>query len=464
MSWERIKGEHASYMVESDVLSKGGVGSIHRTTDPRWVFKRYLRPDTTTNLRHLRQLVEIGRAGLVKRGTAPGQTPESSVNWPIDVAFGRGKLVKGVVLPAIPPALFNEFGKPRGLEFLVMARAHPPSAKVRVALLLRMAEILAFVNARGLVHGDVNGKNLAWTGSPSPVMYLFDCDGMVPQDPPPTVGVQSLGWTDPRVLDGVVPAHDHYSDWYALGLAMYRGLLLTPGKLDSKTSKGKWPAPSKIPRSLSPRIAKLLHRALDDPLNAHGRPSPREWADALVAEYLPGTRWRERPLAILDKVSTDGSGLAPLQDNDGTVTRGRPRNSPARTTRVARAPASPKPPAKPVPVQPPGKPVPAKPAAAQPTPRRRQRPAAAPKIGRFAERALKQGPKWHMILSLACLFVPYVALPYIAIAWVQLRKVNSIEPRLTPTRKVLKVYGAIAEFSLIVMALYLAIRYSGLAA
>ncbi|MBO0834029.1 MAG: hypothetical protein J2P28_00750, partial [Actinobacteria bacterium] len=76
----------------------------------------------------------------------------------------------------------------------------------------------------------------------------------------------------------------------------------------------------------------------------------------------------------------------------------------------------------------------------------------------------KQGPKWHMILSLACLFVPYVALPYIAIAWVQLRKVNSIEPRLTPTRKVLKVYGAIAEFFLIVMALYLAIRYSGLTA
>ena len=135
-------------------------------------------------------------------------------------------------------SLFNEFGKPRGLEFLVMARAHPPSAKGRVALLLRMAEILAFVNARGLVHGDVTGKNLAWTVSPSPVMYLIDCDGMVPQHPPPTVGVQSMGWTDPRVLDRLVPAHDQYSDWYALSLAMYRGLLLTPGKLDTKRLAG----------------------------------------------------------------------------------------------------------------------------------------------------------------------------------------------------------------------------------
>ena len=288
LSIERVEGEYGSYTVMPEVLSKGGVGSIHRTGEPRWVFKRYLRPDKAPDSRQLRQLVEIGREVLVRQRAEPGQTPESSVNWPVDIALGRDGSVTGVVLPAIPPALFNEFGKPRGLEFLVMARAHPPAAKGRVALLLRMAEILAFVNARGLVHGDVNGKNLAWTVLPSPVMYLIDCDGMVPQRPPPMAGVHALGWTDPRVLDGVVPAHDHYSDWHALALAMYRGLLLTPGKLDAKTN-GKWQAPSQIPDALSPRIAYLLHRGLDDPLDAQRRPSPGEWANALVEEYLPAS-------------------------------------------------------------------------------------------------------------------------------------------------------------------------------
>src|SRR5712692_6255700 len=207
VSMERIKAEHDSYAVKSDVLNKGGVGSIHRTSDQRWLPKRYKKPDKAPDRQHLRQLVKIGREVLVKQGREPGQTPESSVNWPVDMALGRDGSVTGVVLPAIPPALFiAEYGKPRGLEFLIMARAHPPTAKGRVALLLRMAEILAFVNARGLIHGDVSGKNLAWTISPKPVMYLIDCDGMVPQNPPPTVGVQAMGWTDPRVLDGVIPA------------------------------------------------------------------------------------------------------------------------------------------------------------------------------------------------------------------------------------------------------------------
>ena len=70
-----------------------------------------------------------------------------------------------------------------------------------------------------LVSLTCSGKNLVWTLTPAPVMYLIDCDGMVPQRPAPRTGVQASGWTDPRVVDRLVPAHDHYSEWYALGLA-----------------------------------------------------------------------------------------------------------------------------------------------------------------------------------------------------------------------------------------------------
>lgn len=439
MSLERIDGQYASYMVAPDVLSKGGVGSIHRTSDQRWVFKRYLRPEKAPDLRHLRQLVDIGREVLVNQGAAPGQTPESSVNWPVDVALDRNGAVTGVVLPAIPAALFNEFGKPRGLEFLIMARARPPSAEGRIALLLRMAEILAFVDERGLVHGDVNGKNLVWTVSPAPVMYLIDCDGMVPQHPPPTVGVQAMGWTDPRVLDGKAPAHDQYSDWYALGLAMYRGLLLTPGKLDSKTTDGKWPSPSKIPDSLGPRIANLLHRALDDPLSEERRPSPREWSDALIAEYLPEGRFNDRSVAILDKVSAPRQAFSPLPDRDWSSTHSKPKAPPPRPTQSRWPPSSPSPQTRrPAPPPPPSWTVPPPPPP-QPwlSPVRAQ-------VGWFARDTLNRGPRWYLLGLFTCLIAPFIAVIYIAVGGVQLRKGSSSDPEVKSARRMLLIYGAFA--------------------
>src|SRR4051812_19291924 len=111
-----------------------------------------------------------------------------------------------------------------------------------------MAEILAYLDSCGLVHGDVGGKKVVWSITPDPVVYRIDCDGLMPQPPAPTVGVQTPGWTDPRLFERLIPAHDHLSDWYALGLAMYRGLLLQPGNLDRKD--GIWPAPSQIPPEL----------------------------------------------------------------------------------------------------------------------------------------------------------------------------------------------------------------------
>jgi hypothetical protein len=282
-------------------MNKGGVGSIHKTDDERWVFKRYHKAGGAPQLAHLQRLVEIGREVLLKPGAEPGQLPETSVNWPIDIELDARGSVTGVLLPAIPRSLYNEYDKPRGLEFLILARANPPGAKHRVALLLRMAEILAYVNARGLVHGDVNGKNLVWSSSPHPVMYLIDCDGMVPQVPPPVTGVQAAGWTDPRIIDKVIRAQDHYSDWYALALAMYRGLLLTPGML-AKTPAGEWQTPSEIPASLDSRIADLLRRALNRPLDAQHRPRPDEWVKALVAVYLPNGQFDEAALGALDAI------------------------------------------------------------------------------------------------------------------------------------------------------------------
>lgn len=228
----RLTGVHGRYSVAEAAVNRGGVGAIFPTADAALVYKEYLSPDGAPSVENLRRLVEIGRNVLVEQRKAPGETPESSVNWPVDVVLANhGRRPRGVLLPAIPSSLLNEFGQPRGLEFLILARTSPPPAKGRVVLLLRMAEIQAYIDALGLVHGDINAKNLAWTLQPQPIMYLIDCDGMVPQSPPPQAGVHAMGWVDPRVADKLVPAPDHLSDRYALALAMYRGLLLVSGHL-----------------------------------------------------------------------------------------------------------------------------------------------------------------------------------------------------------------------------------------
>src|SRR5262249_52032474 len=146
-------------------------------------------------------------------------------------------------------------------------------------------------------------RNLVWALRPQPVMYLIDCDGMLPQDPAPRDGVQSLGFADPRIAEGMIPAHDHRSDWYGLALAMYRGLLLRPGNLDKRN--GKWQKMSKLPRELDKRIADLLRRALDHPLDADGRPEPGEWVAALRDTYVTkGGAWNRKALNALDRVAT----------------------------------------------------------------------------------------------------------------------------------------------------------------
>ncbi|MBF5028243.1 hypothetical protein IRY44_00680 [Micromonospora sp. ANENR4] len=295
-------GDHGTYTVVGGPISKGGVGAIYRLTDPRWVYKEYHSPDKAPTAVHLEQLVEIGRDVLIQQGLEIGARPESSVNWPVDIVRQSDRQIIGCVLPAIPQRYFHPtLGTVNTLDFLVMIRSKPPPATKRLIVLLRMAEILAFVHSKGLVHGDINAKNVAWTVTPTPEAYLIDCDGMVPQDPPPKVGVQAVYWTDPRVVDKVVPAHDHYSDWYCLALAFYRGLLLIKGGALGKQKDGTWSAPGQIPSDLDPRVAALMRRGLTDPLDASKRPEPAEWVRVLIEVYVAGGKYDETALARLDK-------------------------------------------------------------------------------------------------------------------------------------------------------------------
>ena len=431
-----VRGQHGAYRVDEAELSKGGVGSIHRTDDPELVYKHYFEPQKAPRQDHLERLIAVGRDVLVSQGKKPGDTPESSVNWPIDVIPAVGGGVQGVVLPIIPGELFNaDLGNVRTLEFLVMKRARPPQATGRLALLLRMAEILAFVDARGLVHGDVNGKNLAWAISPKPVMYLIDCDGMVPQSPRPTSGVQALGWADPRVLDRVIPAHDHLSDRYALALAMYRGLLLTPGKLDTKVG-GRWPEPGRIPDGFPDELAALLRRGLSA-LDGEGRPAPQEWVSALMAAYVPQGAFATHRLTELDRVSgtdkpRDFIQLPPVPQPPvprHTVPPTVPQPRPPYRPVVPVGRPGPQPPYQPGPPTPPSLPYQPHTPPAPPAPRYVAGPS-----GRVGQHALGGRGGWYVIGVVLTFLLSWVVVIYSGIALYQLRSLPESYPGLNRTR------------------------------
>jgi hypothetical protein len=349
-----IRGTNGNFTLVGDWLAKGGVGAIYRTTDPRWVYKEYSSPGKAPPAAYLQRLVNVGRDVLLEQGLQIASQPESSVNWPVDIIRNSGQGITGCILPAIPQRYFRaDVGGINTLDFLVMRRARPPAAKARVIVLLRLAEILAYINEKKLVHGDINAKNVAWTLTPQPSAYLIDCDGIVPQYPPPTAGVQAVHWTDPRVIDNVVPAHDHYSDWYCLALAFYRGLLLPQGGSLAKRD-GLWAVPSQIPDDLDPRIANLLRRALADALDAKGRPEPAEWVRAILDVYVPGGRYDDEALSVLDraiamsKAKTSGPEFVRVPPLSRPAPP-KPRTPPTAQPTSARPPPQRQPPAQPSP-------------------------------------------------------------------------------------------------------------------
>jgi hypothetical protein len=222
---------------------------------------------------------------------------------------------------------------------------------------------------------------------------------------------------------------------------MYRGLLLTSGKLDSKRTDGSWPEPKAIPADLDPGIATLLRRGLGDPLDPTIRPRPAEWVKGLVSVFLDHGRFDEAATQKLDQLSVVALAkptFTPLPSTDWSqFLPATSASQPPQQVRPVRpvvplrpAPAAPLPPAYPPP--PTYRPV--------------------PQAGGVAARAIEGGTWWHLRGLLCCLFVPVVALGYIGVALYQLRDLSDGFPVATVRRNTLYAYAAIALIPLIIIA------------
>ncbi|MET8848671.1 hypothetical protein [Amycolatopsis sp. NPDC004625] len=288
----RIDCRYSSYEFEDDEFARGGAARLFRGVGRHagLVYKKYLEPiDDDEAAAKVHRLVGIGRKVFAGGPVVLGATPESSVCWPTDVECDRSGAVIGVVMPVIPDEFFRKPGKARTLSYLILARTDPPESSVRVSVLIRVAEIFAWLAANNLAHGDFSDANIVWRPGPRPGAVLIDADGLQPADRIADKGMKTPHWIDPRVVAGVVPAHDQLSDWYALALAMYRGLLLVPGNLDRQPD-GSWPKPSHIPPNFPKALRQLFDRTLGAPLDEPGRAAPAEWVTALRSAYLVSDR------------------------------------------------------------------------------------------------------------------------------------------------------------------------------
>jgi hypothetical protein len=429
------QGVYGSYVVlDGAPFARGGVGRLYACEDASLVLKKYVDTAKAPALDQLNRLVSIGRDVLVAQQRRPGSSREASINWPLDLIPGPGGTATGVILPRIPATCFDADGDIRGLEAAILARANPPGAQGRVALLIRMAEILDYLDDTQLVHGDISGKNLAWSLDPAPLMYLIDCDSLVPRKPPPTIGVATPGWMDPRLAEHQIPAQDHHSDHYNLALAIYRGLLLTPGNLH-KTPAG-WTRPARVDDVPDPGLRAMLHRTLDNPLDAACRPEAHQWVTALAHAYLSGSNWNTAALKQLDTVADAIAREHRGRTDPLTATRRRP--APFRPLPPVNAPRprSPLPVRTPVwtPVQP-LVPAPTPPRAPQPSPWQAFRPPPrvprrprVPRVGRLARLWTSRPWRYHRRAVVVMLLLPWVSVPMSLLTWWGLRSYRTTNP------------------------------------
>jgi len=306
----RVRGCFGHYTTEDKPFYSGSAAELFRCTSGGYIYKKYkTRRHDLAAIARLHWVRDLGRQILVDGRQQAGSTPEASVNWPIDIVedISMG-VVSGVIIPEIPHRFYRSTGerRTRTLDWLILARSNPPRAATRLAVLIRLAEIFAFLDKKGLVHGDLSVTNVVWCENPQPGAYLVDCDGLKAHSAPSPHGLVTgdewitPDWIDPRRIEKVISAHDRYSDWYALALAMYRGLFLNKGNLSKNTQTKTWPKPAALPRGLAPQIKDFLERSLGHPLDAHARPSPHEWVTALVATFVTNNSYDTRKLKVLE--------------------------------------------------------------------------------------------------------------------------------------------------------------------
>lgn len=283
----------------------------------QYLFKQFRSPVPASTLKPLEEyLPTLGRErpGHLARARAAS-------SWPLHlVGDEAGDMVVGTVLPRAPagfwlahregPARLATLsylaGDPDRIEVAYGVRVPPPGAAGRVAVVYALARLLEAwqrpVPTKGaqpadaaedecrtpaVVHGDLSAKNVLWTVTPVPAVFVLDCDGarllddheLQVQDTRPRATTPN--WEDPALRPDEAPRL--WVDRYSLALIFLRIVGAANYPLQARQrSQPKVSLDLELPRSWRrledmPGLWELCERSLSlaEPSQ---RPAPTEWA------------------------------------------------------------------------------------------------------------------------------------------------------------------------------------------
>lgn len=298
---QRLKGLSDDHGACGAEIASGGQAVVFALDRRDRVYKCFKKaPHSVEEQRELsarlRLLVGFGRRVFVERREALSTSPESSFCWPLDLVEGAGAPL-GLVMPRASDDFFAANCTDLTFDHLYLWRATPQPASVRIPMLISVLRSFAAFQRSGLVHGDIQPKNILWSRSRVGRILILDVDGVHREGDPYYGYVQTSEWEDPRVKTGQIPGHDMASDRFALLLLVARGLL------GSRFAPGPSGAYDPIADDLVPRnISDTINVALRNPLDANARAQPLDVAMALERAYFPLGQRNCRALALADVV------------------------------------------------------------------------------------------------------------------------------------------------------------------
>ena len=208
-------------------VAQGGEGSVYPLDESGHVLKLYHQPDQMDFTR-IRRLIAL-RENLP---TAIQSLLDQLTAWPLSVVTIAGT-PSGIAMNAVPGPFYMEVSSsqtpprrfPRELQYLIVddfladRSFYDPNAAERLDLIGAFAYGLAVLHGLGVVVGDISMKNLLWTLSPTPAIFMLDVDSFnVAESGDRPALAETPDWVSPDGLD----APSTQSDCYKLALAAQR--------------------------------------------------------------------------------------------------------------------------------------------------------------------------------------------------------------------------------------------------
>lgn len=301
-------------------IGKGGEGRVYTIKSiPGMVYKEFVEfPGHTPSRSALEELM-----GLLQRMTPDERSWLSDrTTWPQTLVIDGNKMM-GFLMPLIGPQYFRKYGiraNPKKVacewNYMSMRSKYESNKNIysevprvtpfgALSAVVDLCKTMAILHKYNIVIGDISGRNLLWTDTPSLRVMVIDCDSFHPEGKsgvsPPK---QSPDWEDPTLT---TPLTTMQSDIYKLGLAAFRGIWAAT--TDRPLAGGR-PIPE-----VSDGVPEIVRSLIERSVGNGPRPTAQEWVDNL----RQAVAFSGRPAIAIDQ----SKGISrPTKDHSSEIPRG----------------------------------------------------------------------------------------------------------------------------------------------